>query len=389
MNRATWDLIRPSNLAKVLACPASASREAEYPATTSAYAREGIVAHQFAAAALQMRVPAAMYIHDTVDGITCDSEMAEHLQFYLDYVAQLCASGVTPVVEAAVSLTLLDGKTGTVDCAVLTGTELHVVDLKYGRGVAVSAERNPQLMAYAQGLLDEWEPLIDDLEALTVHLHIVQPRASRAPNVWTTNWHELMRWEVEAKRSIAEALGPTPRYAAGEHCRFCAAKVACTTFNETAMRAPETHPVSADTPLPDVDPAAISAALQAVPAVRLWLSTVEELGYQLLAGGVAVPGFKLVEGRRSRRWVDDESMVAQAKRKRLPIDVYNPRALASVAGLEKELGKKKFVELGFADITALGAGKPTVVAESDPRPALQPSVAGADDFATDDDLLNT
>lgn len=380
MAHAAESRIQPSNLYKVLACPASAGREAALPDERSTYAAEGTVAHQVAAAILAGADPHALR-NITLDGFIVDDEMLDAVGVYVAYVRTLAADlGVQPLVEQRVRIGFLPHD-GTTDCVLFDGKQLHVLDYKHGKGVAVGAERNPQLMAYAQAFIDEWEPLIDDLGALEVHLHIVQPRAGRPPSVWRTDWAELMRWESTVSLAVAEAVSVAPRYKAGEHCRFCRAKTQCETFIGIGRTVS-----SREAPPPDVDPALLAEELARVPAVRLWLSTIEQLGFDLLSRGVSVPGWKLVSGRATRRWADPDKVIEQAKRKRLPIDSWMPRELVSVAGLEKELGKKKFVDLGFAGLAEKGEGRPTVAPADNPRTALSLST-GPDDFATDDDPL--
>lgn len=377
MARRLEDMFRPSNLHKVLACPASAGREAAVAATTSSYAQEGIVAHQFAAAALSQRLPAGHFVGQLVDVVECTPEMAEHIQSYVDYVHEL-AGPTTVMVEASVSLAALGMKSGTADALVLRDGVLHVVDFKYGAGVPVLPINNPQLLAYAIGAVDEWSALLSDEEvaALRVVLHIVQPRASIKFARWETDAARLREFGAYVTKRLGLAASPAAPYHPGEHCRFCAVKASCEALNGFAAESSKRE-VPADLQ-------ALGDSLSRVATVKLWVSAVEEAARTALLAGNVVPGWKLVEGRTTRVWQDEAKFVEHAKRKRLSIDTYNPRELESVAALEKTLGKAAFAEQGFAGLVLRRPGAPTVAPASDPRKEfIAENTPGADDFALD------
>ena len=378
MARSVEDLFRPSNLEKLLACPASASREAAFDDPGSPAAQEGTAAHAFAASALAARCDAAEYIGQVFDGVTCTPEMADAIQVYIDHVRTLSANYTrTHLIETEVKLDPLMLRKGTVDCAVLDGNTIHVIDFKYGIGVPVSPEGNPQLRAYAQGLIDKWEPMIEG--DVLVQLHIVQPRITRSPKIWEDDWRDLMKFEQEVRAAIKKAKSPAAPYGPGPHCRFCLVRKDCEALNGFVQDATSRPP-------PLSDPDAIAEALQRVEAVRIWAKAVEAAALDLLNSGVPVAGWKLVAGRGDRAWTKDADVIAHAKKKRLPVDDFQPRELRSVAQLEKALGKARFVELGFPLFTARSDGAPTLAPASDPRQAIK-SVAEQFDVVDVDDPL--
>lgn len=384
MARSVDDLLRPSNLYKVLACPASAAREAECEETTSDAAQEGIAAHQIAAAALGEGKRARDYVGTVVDGVTCTAEMADAVQVYLDYVHQL-RQGTKPFVELRVEFHEAIGiKSGTTDCALqlVHDNVLHVIDYKHGRGVTVSAERNPQLMAYALGLVDYWEPFIDDIDNLKVHLHIVQPRALFEPDVYRTDVRELMDFEKQVKAAVEEAKGFTPRYQAGSHCRFCLVKANCEAFRGFVRSTVDESMSHKNEITPITD---LAEDMNRVEAVRIWCNAIEAEVTRLLKEGMPVPGWRLVAGRGSRKFKDDAEVIALAKRKRMNIDTYMPRELASVAALEKALGHKQFVKYGFPLLVEKFPGQPTLAKDNDQRADY--TRPNADDFDDLDDPL--
>ncbi len=58
---------------------------------------------------------------------------------------------------------------GTGDCILISDNALHIIDLKYGMGILVNAERNSQMMLYSLGALEIHGQLYDiDEVSMTV-----------------------------------------------------------------------------------------------------------------------------------------------------------------------------------------------------------------------------
>lgn len=352
-------------------CPASIRLEADFPDKFSPHAAEGTAAHELAGQCLKGVVNADTYLNDNVAGFDVGQEMVDAVQIYIDYV-RLCrsASGGELLIEQRVDFSpWVPGGFGTADAVILGDGIATVVDLKYGKGVRVDAPYNPQAMLYALGTLNDHGYLYD-IDA--VRVAIVQPRLDHIDE-WTVDTAELLAWaEAELQPAAAKALSPEAAPNPGEDaCRFCRAKGACTALAEHNLSlVAEGFDNIADCPPPtQADLMADDMLGQVLPhlsSISKWIDAVRAEATSRLKGGGSVPGYKLVQGRSQRRWGNEE-VAAGALRKKLKVaDIY-PKKLISPAQAEKLLGKgNKIIEAH----TIQPEGSPTLVPESDKRPAV-------------------
>lgn len=248
---------------------------------------------------------------------------------------------------------------GTADAIIVADGILIIVDFKYGRGVAVSAERNPQMMLYALGALELFDHLYDiDL----IRMCIFQPRLANVSE-WEVSRDELLAWadgELAAKAKLAhEGKGD---FASGDHCRFCKAKAVCRRRAEENLELARLE--FADPPT--LTDAEIAEVLSKADALASWATDVREHALQQALSGKEWPGFKLVEGRSNRRYTS-EAAVAEAVAD-AGFDPYERRILG-ITAMTKLLGRKRFDEL-LGQYIEKPAGKPTLVPEGDKRPAI-------------------
>jgi len=381
--------LRPSSAHRWLACPASPSREARVPegGEPSFYAAEGSAAHElaelcFGTGTFKQPEVARKFLGTTftVEGfdIPVTAEMADAVQRYVDYVLEFPMQW--RAAEYALSMEGILPVGGTSDMVGIEkdGKTLHVFDLKYGQGVKVHAEQNPQLMLYALGALREVEALYDEIERVVVH--IVQPRIDHV-DTWETTPAELCGFAAHVAQGVERALGAEPPAVPGDHCKFCSYRAHCGERGEHNLQmiglSFDDLTEGAEAVAEKLQPPAylstvdLGLVLEHAKQIRDWLGDLEERAMQEIMDGGEVPGWKLVEGRSSRKWnADEEVVIAHCKKKRLKVDQFMPRELASVAGLEKELGKARFVDLEFPFLVDKGEGKPTLAPASDKRPAL-------------------
>jgi hypothetical protein len=351
-----------------IACPGSVKAEEGLPDRTSSFAEEGTIAHDIAERALRLGVNC-----DTV----CDRPDLAHIpepaQIYVDYVRAL--PGRHRFIETRVDFSeWVSGGFGTADAIVIdeeTAT-LHIADLKFGKGVRVDAQNNPQAMLYALGAYSMFG-FIHNVER--VRIAIVQPRIDNISE-WEISVHDLLKWG-EIARAAAEATAqPNAKRVPGEkQCRFCKAKADCPALykltEQTLLMDFEEHdePV-APNKLTDEQ---LAEALKARPVIEAWLNAVETLVKQRLSTGEPFPGWKLVEGRANRAWIDEEDAAKELEW--LVGDKAFVRKLITPAQAEKALGKahKKVVE----SLAYKPQGKAALAPASDPRPSI---VASVDDF---------
>jgi len=258
---------------------------------------------------------------------------------------------------------------GTADAEVVTEHTLEVVDFKYGKGVEVSAVRNPQMMIYALGALGDYD-LDYDIEE--VRMTIVQPRLHNVSE-WSISVAELKEWADTTLRKQAKlAYEGKGEQKVGDWCRFCKIKARCATLANEALATYTQHndkSMISDADMPDV--------LALIPAIKMWCSAVEDYATAQALCGHKWKGFKLVEGRSVRKVVDPETL-AETLINNGYNDVYKPAELLPLGELERLVGKKKFAELSDGCIDK-PMGKPTLVPDTDKRPELNIDAA-AEDF---------
>lgn len=390
---STHAVLSPSSAARWMACPGSVAACEGLPDKSSDFADEGSDAHELAALCLADGSNAESRIGQTMGkGHTVGLDMATNVQAYLDYVRDVVSStGGDLLVEQRLPIDHITGEPGahgTADAVVLAGDELIVIDLKYGRGVPVDADHNPQLQIYALAALREFEALGDFTSArLVIH----QPRLN-AVSEWPTPIADLEAFGRQAAEAAAVTReGQAPLQAGEKQCKFCRAKANCPAL---AARVQEEVGASFDEiavsgtaqviePIKSGSSDDLARALAAADLIEQWLKAVRgEVETRLLAGQ-AVPGWKLVQGKKgNRQWTSKEEAEAALKAMRVKHDQMYDYSLISPTTAEKlqkaeVIGPRQWPKL--AALITQAEGKPSVAPETDKRPALVLG-AVADDF---------
>ena len=388
----------PSSAHRWLACPASVWMQQGLPDEDSAFAAEGTAAHEAAALALTCGLP----VQPTG---ALDADACAAIQNYVDYVEAL-SHGHTLRIEHPLDISLVTGEPGahgTADALVTTDDELIVMDLKFGRGVQVSAERNEQLSIYALAALLEL-PFHTLRRIKSVRLVIIQPRLGHVSE-WVCTPAELKAWSAQvhaqARRVFEILKADQPQESdfgpAQSVCRFCRAKATCPALARKVQDAvgadfedlTDQDAAGAQAALQNLTPATpeqLSRAIAATDLIEAWCKAVRAEVERLLLAGVPVPGYKLVQGRKgARAWGCADEVEALMKAMRLPPEQMYERSLISPASAEKlhkagAIGPRQWPKLA-AHITQR-EGRPSVAPEADKRPAL-PLAGAASDFANE------
>ena len=368
-----------------LNCPASVLLTANIPDKGSEYAAEGTLAHAYGELKLRRyfdHLPDKDY-KDRLADIKADPlykpEMDDCSDTYAQHVIETAnAYEVRPFVafEQRVDYSgYAPNGFGTADCIILSQSRMDICDYKHGQGVAVSAEDNPQLKLYALGALDNFKMFYPQIE--TVSLHIIQPR-NGGVSVWSTTVKELREWgETVVKPTAALAAKGEGGQHPGEWCRFCKIKNTCKARANTFITLTD-YPAYGQSGA-ELTPEQVSEALQKGEGVVEWLNDLKEFAASSLLDGLHIPGYKLVEGRRSRKWDDQDKAFADIQANGIDESMLYERVPLTVAQLEKSLGKKTFGQVAAAHVQT-SPGKPTLAPESDKR--AEYSKAANDDFAT-------
>lgn len=408
-----------SKFESLMLCPGKIVLEDGAPDNTNSYAAEGTAAHQVLTWALQEERPASAYIgrliHLNAAGKPCepdasvyefevDEEMAEHVQVCVDYVADLRGDDGVVFADIRVNYSTYldvaeDTAWGTADVIIARGAELIVVDFKYGRGVEVDAEGNPQMSLYGLGALQAYQGLVADFER--VRLAISQPRVKRAPSEWDCSVEELETWGRSTARSAVNtcliakdthAVGHTDfekvfLRPAEKACKFCKAKATCPALRDEVASTVSTLGATPASPdefaeietataeaLKHADEAWLSAALTKVDLIEDWCKAVRAETERRLLAGDQVPGWKLVAGKKGNRaWSKPADVEALFKSMRLKESEMYDFKLISPASAEK-LAKAKVIGPRqwpkVQEMITQSEGKAHVAPVSDSRPAL-------------------
>lgn len=380
---AQHSVLSPSSSKRWLTCTPSARFEQQFPNTESDAAAEGTLAHALAEISLKLlagKIQYSLYeikrksLLDEDAGKFHSPEMDTYVAGYVNYVYDVYKHrGIDILIEQKVDISAYIPECfGTLDaCVNRTDKVLHLFDLKYGKGVEVSAIENTQLMSYAAGLIKSKK-----LEPDEIVLTIYQPRINNISS-WAISVVDLMLWVQETLIPKAEdAFMGDGDFVAGSHCLFCRARNVCRANADYQLQDLLTdflEPISEDglTELAKpntLEPDEISMILLKAPEVIKWLNSVQEYAMaQTLAGGVEWPGFKLVNGRTKRVITDTDYVADYLEMDGYPEDAYMNKDLKSLTELQKLVGgEKKFNEL-FKNQISKSAGKPTLVPVSDKR----------------------
>lgn len=381
----THALLSASGAYRWMHCTPSAVLEAQFPDTTSEAAKEGTLAHEMCEAKLQHFVNTDTFrkkdltkrLGELKKDPLYKKEMDGFTDAYLDFIrTEALSYKGTPYVAIEKRLDLsnyIPEGFGTADCIMIYGSTLEVIDFKYGRGVPVSAENNPQMQLYALGALDAYAMLyhID-----TVRMSIVQPRIDNT-NLWEESADKLRDFGEKIKVLAEKAFSGEGVYSPGDWCMFCRARAICRTRadKEVQLAFGESFNKSADLLSNDE----IGRFLELGESVASWLSQLKEYALSQCLAGKAVAGFKAVNGRSTRKWDDTDKAFASLIEQGVEEAMLYERTPLSVAKLEKALGKTTVKDM-VGDHIVSSPGKPTLVPETDKRQAITNQISATEAF---------
>ena len=353
-----------------LNCTPSARLELEFENTGSEAAREGTAAH----ALCEHKLKRALHMRSRRPVSDYDSdEMEECTDAYVDFVMeqyeaakQICEDPVILIEQRLDFSCYVPDGFGTGDCLIISDDRLHIIDFKYGMGVLVEAEDNPQMKLYALGALTVYDALYDIRE---VSMTIFQPRRENV-STWTIPVEDLKAWaENDLKPRAKMAYDGEGKYLPGEWCTFCRAAVRCRARADEKLKLAQNEfrmpPLLTDAEIEDI--------LAVLPDLTKWAN--EITAYALDAAlnhSKEWNGFKVVEGRSVRKY-RDEAAVAEAAKEAGYKDIYR-QSLIPLTEMQRLMGKDKFEEI-LGGLITKAPGRPTLVPKSDKRPAMNVSNA--------------
>lgn len=348
-----------------LNCTPSALLEQLFPNKETNAAAEGTAAHALCehklrrALKMQSKKPTSKYQSDEMDAHT-----DAYVQFVLETLAearQLCEDPVLLMEQRLDFSEYVPGGFGTGDCVIIADKLLHIIDFKYGQGVLVEAEQNPQMMLYALGALHAFGSLYD-IE--TVSMTIYQPRRENI-STWSLPAADLLDWArnelVPKAKLAAEGKGD---FCPGPWCIFCRAAVKCRARAENKLELLKYE----FTPPALLSDEEIEEILVKLEDLTHWANEVMAYAQDAaLNHGKQWRGYKVVEGRSNRKYTDEDAVVAAAKAAGYT-DIFR-RTLLPITEMEKLMGKQIFRAV-LGDLIEKPAGKPMLVPTADKRPAM-------------------
>lgn len=327
--------------------------------TRSSAADEGTAAHELGETCLVDGTEAEEYVGTKINGYLVTEEMAEAVQIYVDYVRSFTETPaytngqISIFLEEQFTLDHIDPECfGSNDAAIVEefGT-LTIIDYKHGAGVDVSPKENTQLMYYASALVRQ-------STFKEVHLVIVQPRSFESKDkpikIWKTTPERIYQFEDEVREALKKVRGPNPQFKVTEKgCKFCAVKGRCPEMAKQAtdmarLAFKDNLDVSSGDikdRIKNLTPQEVSKILNMSKALTEFLKEVKSHAKDMAERGVKIEGYKLVEGKSRRQWIDPEATVEELSFLFDEDDLFEPRKLKTPAQLEKIVGKKSVEEL--------------------------------------------
>lgn len=402
-------ILSASSSKRWLNCTPSARLEQNFPNESSVYAEEGTAAHALGEYKLRK------YLHERVQRPTSEfdsEEMEGNTDIYAEFIInqierikETCPHPLVMVEERLDYSYLVPDGFGTGDCVIIADGTLYVLDYKNGKGVFVSCDHNPQMMLYALGAYHAYGYLYDIQK---VSMTIIQPRLENI-STFECTVDELLDWGESYVRPRAKlAFEGKGEQVPGDWCRFCRARCACKACAQEALALVKEEFLDLDTGVledeqgsdcleetdatasfdPDTStPTFKSPALltktdieQMLPTLNRIESWIEAIfayvSSEAINHGVTWAGYKVVEGRSKRQFLDTKSVVAAAQKAGYT-DIYKTE-LISLTDFEKLMGKKKFQEV-LGEYVVKPPGKLSLVPDSDPREAVDLQTA-SDEF---------
>lgn len=378
-------LLSASGASRWLACPPSARLEEQFPDTSSEHAKEGTLAHEIAELKLRKYYIEPMgtrkfnnRLKKFKENKLFQEEMLKHTDTYLEYVQSITNPMKNPpfvTIEKRLDYSqYVPEGFGTGDCIVIGEGTLHVIDFKYGKGVPVDAEDNPQMKLYALGAYKEYG-LFNPIH--TVKMIVVQPRLFDTPSEATLTLEELLAWGEEIKPIADKAFRGEGEFSPGEHCKFCRAKAQCRARADQYTALSDFGQVKP----PLINNDEVGEILEKAKGLDSWIKALKDYALKEALKGNQIKGWKAVNGRGGREFVDQDKAFEHLKENGVDEALLYNRVPLTVPQIEKVLKTKEYKTLleETGHVKKL-PGKPTLAPESDKRESVRLAPDAGEDF---------
>jgi len=358
-------ILSASSSHRWLHCLPSARLELEFENTNGEAAKEGTAAHALSehklkkALRIRSKRPTSEYDSDEME--ECTDAYVDFIMEQVELARKSCTDPIVLIEQRLDFSCYVPDGFGTGDCVIISDDRLHIVDFKYGMGVLVDAEDNPQMKLYALGALEIYDSLYDIKE---ISMSIFQPRRENV-STWTVPVEELKAWaEEELKPKAAKAYQGEGEYMPGPWCTFCRASTRCRARADENLKLAQMEfkmpPLLTDSEIEEV--------LTILPDLTKWANEITAYATDAAVNhGKEWHGFKVVEGRSVRKYKDENAVAEKAVISGYK-DIYR-KSLIPMTEMQKLMGKTKFEEI-LGNLIYKPPGKPTLVPNSDKRPAM-------------------
>lgn len=384
-------LLGPSSAHCWMVCTPSARLGENIEDKGSEYAQEGTLAHRLGELLLRERWE-GLDITAKLETVKADplysAAMWEHMTGYAAFIEERMAEAKSRCADPRIFIEqqldlseYVPEGFGTADCAIIADGLLDVIDLKYGAGIPVRAEDNPQMRQYGLGCLLSFSIFYNITEVRTT---IYQPRLDSV-STEVMPAADLLAWaDIELKPKAFAAWEGIGEFKPGEHqCKWCKAGATCKARAEYYLELASKE--FEDAAL--MDNIEVADVLERLPGLLDWAESLKKYAQDAAVNrGEHFPGFKVVEGRSNRKYTNEHAISLRLKKAGFAVsDIYKPKELLGITAMEKLVGKNKLAEL-VGSLIEKPEGAPTLVPETDGRPALNTAAKAAEDFADGGEL---
>lgn len=358
-------ILSASSSHRWLHCLPSARLELEFENTNGEAAKEGTAAHALSehklkkALRIRSKRPTSEYDSDEME--ECTDGYVDFIMEQVELARKSCTDPIVLIEQRLDFSCYVPDGFGTGDCVIISDDRLHIVDFKYGMGVLVDAEDNPQMKLYALGALEIYDSLYDIKE---ISMTIFQPRRENV-STWTVRVEELKAWaEEELKPKAAKAYQGEGEYMPGPWCTFCRASSRCRARADENLKLAQMEfkmpPLLTDSEIEEI--------LMIIPDLTKWAGEITAYATDAAVNhGKEWSGFKVVEGRSVRKYKDEDTVAQKAVESGYK-DIYR-KSLIPLTEMQKLMGKTKFEEI-LGSLIVKPPGKPTLVPKTDKRVAM-------------------
>lgn len=372
-------VLSASSSHKWIVCTPSARLEEKFPNKTSEYMAEGTLAHEIAEFKVKSyfleAIPKTAYtrrINKFKKEENFDNEMLSHTDTYLEFIkGEAMQTKAKPfiAVEQRIDFSkYVPEGFGTADCILISGDTLQVIDFKYGKGVKVEAEDNPQMKLYALGVLEQYGMFYN---IKYVKMSIIQPRLDNI-STYEIPIEPLLEWgEKVVKPQAQKAFMGIGDFVQGDHCKFCRAKGACEFRAKENMKVVEEIQSKYNGVVTNTD---LGEILTKTDGIEQWLKDLRGYALEQLLKGEEIPGWKAVEGKSNRKIVDVDKAFEILEANGYDQAILYEKKPITLTELEKVVGKTKLMQT-IGDYIEKPKGAPTLAKESDKRESFRVSAA--------------